>query len=1102
MSVRKTESRIPGGFGLPNISSFGQAINDNSTNPSYALISYLNTPVRRSPGTPFWNKYVVFVDILKVSNAQNLSYEWTVEFLDNTNNPVSQSNPVVITTDTGVLEFSSAQYFSNTIIDAAATCRTTVKINAVTLSLNQKIAGTLTIIEDFLSLSSTDFFDPTKKISIAKSGNRDLTTTIANHYRDYLLTATSLYGEVFKVPVNLAAAINYLIVYHAGRNENSVLEANLNTPPADWNEDERNKWPVGVCALKPHFAAMFIPKNGQSGAAYLPFQELDLIQHASPETVIFDQFLSNTLTENERIDIYNLLRFPKSNIRHCAFMLHKLKNSNAAWASLEKSDLAENRDCVRTIVSELIEGPHQGTPSVPALGKKVFEISWSPFIQKVIEPVLYENIKIKVLDIRSGMRIANAKVKKLIIRAEDANNQSVVLTQEFDYDNNSISESDIQAANGLVKETQRVLFRLGYYQNAPASVVDGSWDVASTDAYNAFWYDHNLDHTFDHTGGTAPQGDRMRFIIDEYNDHGYTNDSGVLNIRIPRTFLDQRKVSIETGFFEFPVVLEKLLNNQSSNQFISRNPGAFGAAEDVTGFKISWDGQDQQGNVIQSTDWANNLDRTEHFGWQVEDVPPVPSVGNQDHLRTCLKLTVKDDTQPFIEFDTNLFSQFYSPLQFPVSPYHFVVFGMQWCQPVWQPLPNTTNYWIEGPIHPVINTPLGLFAEIENHERNMPAVCTMYDASAGRSGQGRDYGMNVFYDGEIGSNGPVYDTTHFTSIELQQVYKLLDFGPSGSAPRSRGHHGIDYHAINHTTPVFAPYGSKVISTNRIGGYGKVIRLEIIKSNHMFLMAHLSENHNYTIATGEVVMSGRYMARAGRTDGGNTDPNSYYTDGPTHLHLEIARTSYTRRIADPKNIVQLIDPIHDIDENRNLFLNNYSNRLFPCDCHGGESITNDPSPGSSCVIRIDTAGTSAYVSSHCWASRNLHCPYLRPNNYSQLAQNTKAQLNTSRIQAQLTYLFEDESNSSQNVPNANDRYLSPGGIDGNWGNQAQAALKRFRWLHYVEIYNSPKPASENTVSGALMDLNNLTDADLDLDATWIALNQHAPYPRTNLNRVDQ
>ncbi|MBK8969717.1 MAG: M23 family metallopeptidase [Lewinellaceae bacterium] len=417
--------------------------------------------------------------------------------------------------------------------------------------------------------------------------------------------------------------------------------------------------------------------------------------------------------------------------------------------------------------------------------------------------------------------------------------------------------------------------------------MDGSWDAASTDAYNAFWQAHTLDNSFDHAGTAAPADDRLRFIIDEYNDHGFTNDAGILNIRVPMAFLADKKVRLEIGFFEFPVVLEKRKLDATDTHAITRRLNPLGTlSEDDTGFIIRWEGQDAQGNVIQTTDWDRNKnwDNTAvspqkgHFGWQVEDVPDVPSAENTDFLRVCLKLPIKDDFQPYAGLNANLLSNFYDANTYP---YHFVVFGMQWCQPMWQLLPATTTHWVEGPIHPGNDVPLGLSTQINPDERTKPAICTMYDAAADRSGQGRDYGANVFYHGQTGSQGtPVNDTTHFTPAELPLVFKLLDFGPTRYyAPRSRGHHGIDYHAINHTTPVFAPYGSKVIFASRINGYGKVLQFKVEKSGNIFLMAHLSENHNYAVALNDVVMAGRHVARAGRTDS-NTVMNSYYTDGPT------------------------------------------------------------------------------------------------------------------------------------------------------------------------------------------------------------------------------
>ncbi|MBK8969718.1 MAG: hypothetical protein IPM36_24290 [Lewinellaceae bacterium] len=153
------------------------------------------------------------------------------------------------------------------------------------------------------------------------------------------------------------------------------------------------------------------------------------------------------------------------------------------------------------------------------------------------------------------------------------------------------------------------------------------------------------------------------------------------------------------------------------------------------------------------------------------------------------------------------------------------------------------------------------------------------------------------------------------------------------------------------------------------------------------------------------------------------------------------------------------------------------RLFPCDCHGGESIdATNHVPGSDCAIRLDTGGTSTHVSSRCWASRNLHCPYLRPLNFNTLPATDQERLNTFRMQAQLTYLYEDDANQPP------DPYLNPNGIDGSWGVGAQDAIRRFRWKHRLAIYTTANmPANEAGTSG---------DAPTEGDATWNELNNQA------------
>jgi len=112
---------------------------------------------------------------------------------------------------------------------------------------------------------------------------------------------------------------------------------------------------------------------------------------------------------------------------------------------------------------------------------------------------------------------------------------------------------------------------------------------------------------------------------------------------------------------------------------------------------------------------------------------------------------------------------------------------------------------------------------------------------------------------------------------------------------------------------------------------------------------------------------------------------------------------------------------------------------------------------------------------CWASRNLHCPYLGSN--------------TNKIflyQAQLTY----HANTSKNTG------LDPKGITGQWNVGSGDAIKTFRQKYRTEIYTGsvPEPTTDAQWKAA--------PASTDPDLTIARLNYYAPYPRTTTSRPDR
>jgi hypothetical protein len=83
---------------------------------------------------------------------------------------------------------------------------------------------------------------------------------------------------------------------------------------------------IGVCNIRLALLAMTLPQAPGNSATYLPWTELP--EATSPRAVADEQLRQSlaSLSEDARIDLFNVARFPKSNIAACGRILEALRN--------------------------------------------------------------------------------------------------------------------------------------------------------------------------------------------------------------------------------------------------------------------------------------------------------------------------------------------------------------------------------------------------------------------------------------------------------------------------------------------------------------------------------------------------------------------------------------------------------------------------------------------------------------------------------------------------------------------------------------------------------------------------------------------------------
>lgn len=1013
MVVRNTEKYIPGGIANAAALGYARIGEDNR----FALVSVLDQCLHIDlSGPAIVNSYTLFIDHLI---AADFTYDWSVVFYTAEQ---TVGGFQITDTENGYLDLSLSKLKEITAV------RDIIRMEVTVQAKNNGIEALSPISLDHNIKIFDSNFPPPRIVSgdrnIAKMGSPVVTQFIKRNLSNFIpgADATNL------VPLNITLAIIYHYLLHTLSSigpdmnyfRNYRWEDIINLEQTPGNTDYLR---TGICRLKPHLTASFFSDN--PSATNDPLLEFCYIDENTNESVLINGF--NALPVEKKACLYNMLRFPKSCINLCYALLHKLaeqhkQDNDALWGDLTLEEVNENPVWAETIVTELDVGVHRDLPAkdISRESKKIFNIAWTPYMIDIMEslqsdvPFRYEVVRIKLVDIRSGRPIEKARVKQIILLPEDDCASYLPLSYNFE----NYYSYNLDNNYGLLRRAKNALSSFGY----ACGNNEANFNNIEIAAFNRYKNDRFLREIPDVPPGNNPPENLLRYVYDEFANHLESDENGVLNILIPIAYMENRKLKMQIGFFEFPIILED--EHLITRPDIDIKP---------TNFQINWVGE-EGGNNAQSVDWQENINGR-HFGWHVACCGST----TETFLKVCLEIELKTDTGPFTGINGPQLSHFQDDIYYP---YHFTIFGMVWSQPVWAPLPPTATHRIRGKVDPGTGTTEGTFEPIPGDAVNLPVMVTNW-RSGGGSGGGRDYGMLI----PRGTNDvfPNPINAHDSSQVTLQSY------PPRIPPRgNRPHHGIDYYGIEGQSPAFVPNGGVVaVYSTTSNGYGITL---IIRNRHdqRFRLAHLFNNHrNADIVVNAIVPAGLFVGYVGRTftGGSNAGRHNY----PVHLHLEICRGSYTVRFANPLSIF-----IND-DVNSNLFLNNNSHRLFPCDCEGRGGDNQDE--GKSCSIRLiaNRPSISNIVYRDCWAFRNLHCPYIRSDygaDHNRVA----------RIKAQLLFIFLHIQD--------NEQYLHPGtGV--NWDQAAQQAIERFRVINNIQVGNmTAEPVAGDATMNRLDDLCRL------------------------------
>ncbi len=295
MPVRKIESRLPANLTASDLGEFVAAPDGRCT-----IVSFMTSPL--APGQK--NTYVVFVTDAGLA-AQVKSYEWSIG--------EDGAFPQTIETDVGEVAYQPSNIGNISV---------TVRL----LDAGSNEVSNITILQEIGAVNSALESDITGANDQAGAGvsNPDVVREVVNGYYSYyqgVTLTTPEPGDSFK-----RCVCSFLCDGTLKRtpDDRETLLTSLATA-LDGDGDDFTTVTVegvGVCAIRLSLLAMVFPPT----SPLLTWTELpqDPNQNAVADEQLREQLAK--LGDDDKTDLVNVARFPKTNIAQCARVVEALRD--------------------------------------------------------------------------------------------------------------------------------------------------------------------------------------------------------------------------------------------------------------------------------------------------------------------------------------------------------------------------------------------------------------------------------------------------------------------------------------------------------------------------------------------------------------------------------------------------------------------------------------------------------------------------------------------------------------------------------------------------------------------------------------------------------
>lgn len=328
MPVRSTERQFPAGLAP---SDLGQS----KTGPDgrASLVSFNTTPIVQHR----FQAYVVFVTDGTLA-GQVSGYHWSVE---------SNGGSLSAETDVGYFELRPEWRGSTTV-------RVTLKgpSDEPVLELRQHVGAPDAVLEVL--------YEQTTELA-PLAGHPETSREVINDLRPHLVELALAGGELNLSLMRIITAITYAEVQRRPvEPRNAVLEAVAAALEAQDASSfvRKGRLGLGCCGIRPHVLAMYVPETPNGTDWYLSRREYPVEETArcALDRTLLEELAA--LEQAKQVDLFNLLRFPRANLRAAIRLLQVLREQYANDTSFDDlvSDPAKS-DQLKSLLDQFKHGP-------------------------------------------------------------------------------------------------------------------------------------------------------------------------------------------------------------------------------------------------------------------------------------------------------------------------------------------------------------------------------------------------------------------------------------------------------------------------------------------------------------------------------------------------------------------------------------------------------------------------------------------------------------------------------------------------------------------------------------------------------------------------